>query len=490
MKSIKMKSAFIRVPVCFSLILMAGLVLSCAVNPVTGKKEVMFMSEEQEIALGKQSDPSIVAMYGLYQDDKLQKFIDNKGQAMAKISHRPNLAYEFKILDSPVVNAFALPGGYIYFTRGILAHFNNEAEFAGVLGHEIGHVTARHSAKQQTKATIAQILFIGGLVVSPAFRNFANEAQQGMQLLFLKYSRDNESQSDELGVQYSTEIGYDAHEMAGFFNTLNQMRLGTEAESLPTFLSTHPDPYDRFKKVNQLADKAQQNIPTGALQVNRDSYLEMIDGIIYGDDPKQGYVENNMFYHPEMRFQFPVPGGWQTMNTPSQVQMAPSDGSAMMLLTLTEATSLDAAADSTLQKYGLTLVERKKQTLNSMPVLAMVSDQMNEQTGQNIRILTYFISYRNLIFTFHGLAEKENFDGQVSTFNQTMRNFKVLNDAAKINKKPDRISIRKAKSTGTLKNLLQSSNVTEDRLQEHALINGMELEETISAGSLYKVIVK
>ena len=448
------------------------------------------MSEEQEIALGKQSDPSIVAMYGLYQDAKLQKFIDEKGQEMARISHRPQLNFEFKILDSPVVNAFALPGGYVYFTRGILAHFNNEAEFAGVLGHEIGHVTARHGAKQQTKATIAQILFVGGLVVSPAFRTFANEAQQGLQLLFLKYSRDNESQSDELGVEYSTKIGYDAHHMANFFNTLNQMRVGTEAESLPTFLSTHPDPYDRYQKVSKLADKAQENIPAASLEVNRDQYLRMIDGMIYGDDPKQGYVENNMFYHPEMKFQFPIPAGWQTVNSPSQVQMAPSDGKSMMMLTLTQANSLQAASDSTLQKYGLTAVERKTLTLNGMPVLAMVSDQTNEQTGQKIRILSYFISYQNLIFTFHGLSELADFDGQVPLFNQTMRNFKVLNDPAKINKKPDRISIRTANRTATLQSLLQAAKVPEDQMKEHAIINGIALDQNVNSGSLYKVIVK
>nr|MBX2816198.1 M48 family metalloprotease [Saprospiraceae bacterium] len=165
------------------------LILSgCSVNPVTGKKEVVFMSEEREIEVGKANDPAIVASFGLFQDDDLQAFIDQRGQEMAKISHRPHLNYEFKILDSPVINAFALPGGYVYFTRGILAHFNNEAEFAGVLGHEIGHVTARHSAKQQTKQTLGQILFIGGLIVSPAFREFANEGAQFMQLMFLKYS--------------------------------------------------------------------------------------------------------------------------------------------------------------------------------------------------------------------------------------------------------------------------------------------------------------
>src|SRR5688572_21507744 len=195
------------------------LVVGCAVNPVTGKKQVSLMSEAQELALGAESDPQIIAQFGLYEDAEMKSFIEKHGQEMAAISHRPNLQFHFRILDSPVVNAFAVPGGYVYFTRGIMAHFNNEAEFAGVLGHEIGHVTARHSVDQYTKSTIAQVLMIGGLIVSKELRAFANEANMAMQLMFLKYSRDHESQSDELGVEYSTKIGYDAREMAGFFNT-------------------------------------------------------------------------------------------------------------------------------------------------------------------------------------------------------------------------------------------------------------------------------
>ncbi len=168
----------------------------CAVNPVTGKKQISFMSEAAEIAQGQQSDPIIVAQYGLYDNQEIQDFINEKGQQMAAISHRPNLDYEFKVLDSDVVNAFAVPGGYIYFTRGILAHFNNEAQFAGVLGHEIGHIAHRHSAQQYTKQMLSQIAFIGGMVASPKFREFAGEAMQGMELLFLKFSRTNESESD------------------------------------------------------------------------------------------------------------------------------------------------------------------------------------------------------------------------------------------------------------------------------------------------------
>ena len=175
---------------------------SCAKNPVTGKNELMLMSKDQEIALGQQSDPEIVAFFGLYQDEELQKFIDVKGKEMAAISHRPDLPFEFKIVDSPVVNAFAVPGGYVYFTRGIMAHFNNEAEFAGVLGHEIGHVTARHSAKQYSNAMLGQIGLVAGSIISPEFAQFADIASTGLQLLFLKFARDAESQSDKLGVEY------------------------------------------------------------------------------------------------------------------------------------------------------------------------------------------------------------------------------------------------------------------------------------------------
>src|SRR5690606_1733486 len=279
---------------------------ACARNPVTGKKQLVLMSEKQEIAMGQEADPQIVAAYGLYEDKALQGFIDQKGQEMAKISHRNQLDYTFRILDSPVINAFALPGGYVYFTRGIMAHFNNEAEFAGVLGHEIGHVTARHSAKQYSNATLAQFGLLAGSIISPEFAQVADLAGTGVQLLFLKFGRDAESQSDKLGVEYSTKIGYDAREMAGFFTTLDRLGEQSGAADIPTFLSTHPDPANREQKVAREAASWRKKVNTADLEVNRESYLRMIDGIIYGDDPRQGFVEQNRFYHPVLRFQFPI----------------------------------------------------------------------------------------------------------------------------------------------------------------------------------------
>ena len=476
------------------LILLLILITSCAVNPVTGKKEISFMSEKQEIALGKQSDPQIIASMGLYEDEALQKFITEKGMQMAKISHRPNLPYEFKVVDSPVVNAFAVPGGFIYFTRGIMAHFNNEAEFAGVLGHEIGHVTARHSAKQQTKATLAQLGFVVGVVVSKDFRNFAQEAQQGLGLLLLKFGRDMESQSDKLGVEYSTEIGYDSHHMANFFKTLSRMR-PEGSEQIPTFLSTHPDPANRFQNVNQMSDEIQKDLANKDLKVNRDSYLRMIDGMTYGEDPKQGYVDANTFYHPVLKFQFPVPGGWQVANSPQQVQMAPQDGKSMMIFTLAPEKSLAEAAQAALEKNQLTKVEQKNITVNGLPAIGLVSDQVPDANAQQqgakpLRIMSYFIQYNNLIYVFHGLSTKEDFRSYVNVFKGTMGQFKELKDQSKINVEADRIRVVKVSKAMTLQQALNGYNMPTDRHREISILNSMELNQQLPANTLIKIIAK
>ncbi|MCR9288321.1 MAG: M48 family metalloprotease [Bacteroidetes bacterium] len=457
----------------------------CAYNPVTGKKELNFMSESQELALGKQSDPEIVSFYGSYQDEKMQAFINEKGKEMGKISHRPELDYQFRILDSPVVNAFAVPGGYIYFTRGIMAHFNNEAEFAGVLGHEIGHVTARHSAKQYTSQMALQLGFVLGMVTSKKFRQFSDVAGQGLQLMFLKFGRNHESQSDKLGVEYSTKIGYDAHHMADFFQTLGRMRESSGAEPIPTFMSTHPDPVDRYNTVHRLAAKEQETVDKNALNVNRESYLRMIDGITYGEDPRQGYVENNKFYHPEMKFEFPIPNAWKTVNMPTQVQMAPSNGEAMIILGLAAEKTLNEAKQKILETDSLRVISSRNERVNGLNASIFLAD-----VGKSLKLLTYLIKYNGLIYKFHGMAEPMNYNKYSNSFERTFKNFRKLTDQSKINVKPDRIRIKNAKRSGTLKSVLQSYNMKNDRLEEIALLNGMKLTDQIKTGTMIKVIEK
>jgi predicted Zn-dependent protease len=466
---------------------------SCAKNPVTGKKEIVTMSEEQEIQMGKEADPQVIAQFGLYEDKEMQQYIQRIGQQMVQVSHRKNIKYEFKVINAEFINAFALPGGYVYFTRGIMAHFNNEAEFAGVLGHEIGHITARHSVAQQRNQLFGQLGLIAGLIIAPDLAPFAETASQGLQLLFLKFGRDAEKQSDELGVEYSSRLGYDAREMAGFFNTLSRK----EGEArMPEFLSTHPDPGNRNKAVTKLAADWQKQLKLTDPKVNRNAYLKMIDGIIYGQDPKEGFVENNTFYHPVLKLQFPIPRGWIYQNSPQSFQMAPEDGSALMMLTLARGQNLQEAASATLQQYKLTPVESKETSVNGMPALVVVADQQPQAQQQQqqqqqavLRTLSYFISYGGNIYHLIGAAQSTRFNNYLDVFSATMQSFKQLTDQAIINRKPQRISVVTA-SGATLRDALKSKNVPDQLLEEHAILNGMKLSDKISSGTMIKIITR
>ena len=486
-----MKKILFKIPLLVLVFLIAN---SCSRNPVTGKKQMLFMSEKKEIALGQSADPQIIGSMGLYEDDKLQKFITEKGKEMAAISHRPNLPYEFKVVDSPVVNAFAVPGGFVYFTRGIMAHFNNEAEFAGVLGHEIGHVTAKHGARQQTSQILSQVGLVAGVILSPEFRSMAEQASQGMQLWMLKNSRSHESESDKLGVEYSSKIGYDATKMASFFGTLKSLS-AKAGQSIPTFMSTHPDPGQREQNVGLMARAHQQKNP-GNYKVNRDSYLALIDGIVYGEDPKGGFVENWMFYHPVLKFKFPVPTGWQYQNSPTQFQMAPQDGKSMMMLTLAQGTNLREAANNTAQQLNLSVISSQNTTVNGLPAFEMVSQvQQQQQAGQTqqtaaqqVKVASTFIQYNNMIYVLHGMAYAADFNAQLRTFDRTMGGFDKLTDPDKLNRQPDRVRIKTSSKTQTLQQALQAEGASSQQLQDLAILNGMKLSDRLTAGMKYKVI--
>ena len=468
---------------------------TCARNPVTGKKQLVLMSEAQEIAMGQEADPQIVAQYGLYDDKALQAFITEKGNAMAAISHRPQLKYEFKVVDSDVLNAFAVPGGYVYFTRGIMAHFNNEAEFAGVLGHEIGHITARHTVVQQSKQVFSQLGLIAGIILKPELGQFAEQASQGLGLLFLKFGRDAERESDRLGVEYSSKIKYDATQMAGFFNTLSRQSEAAGAEELPDFLSTHPNPGDRNVAVAKLATEWKKTLNLTNPQINRDIYLKRIEGLVYGEDPRQGYLENNVFYHPELKFQFNVPQGWKYQNTPQRVQMAPQDGQALMFMTLAPGKSLQEAGQALLQQNNLQLMESKELTVNGMNALAIVADakqdpqqQQQQQQQQPVRTISYLIDYGNMIYLIMGASATATFNNYSGYFTNTMQSFKRLTDAAKINKKPERIRLRTVTSNSTLEQALRSFKVTDKRMEELAILNGMLRTAAVTKGMTLKII--
>ena len=362
---------------------------SCAVNPVTGKQDLMLLTESDEIRLGQQTDKQIINTYALYNDAELSAYVARIGQRLAKLSHRPDLSHTFKVLDTPVVNAFAVPGGYVYMTRGILSYLNDEAELAGVLGHEIGHIASRHSAKQYSRAQLAQLGLGLGSVISSDFRQFAQIAQFGVGMLFLRFSRDNERQADDLGVEYSTKASYDPTHMANFFKTLQRKHPQSNKSGLPEWFSTHPNPPDRIKAIQEKSREWARKLNVQKLNVNRNSYLQKIDGMLFGENPQQGYIYKNVFYHPDLRFQFPVPANWSLTNTVAQVQIVSQKKDAAIVLTIGDDSSPREAARKFADNTQTTVLASKSLTVNGLTAYHLISD-ISTRRGI-LRVMSYFI---------------------------------------------------------------------------------------------------
>jgi predicted Zn-dependent protease len=464
----------------------ALILTSCAKDYVTGQRTFSLVSESQELTMGKEADEQIVAMYGVYDDPELVEYVKNIGRGLAAKSQRADIEYTFRVLDSPVVNAFAVPG-YVYMTRGILAHFNSEDQLAGVLGHEIGHIVGRHSAEQVSRQQLAGLGLGLGSIFSETIRQYGDLAGFGLQLMLLKYSRSQESESDMLGVEYSTKLGYDADEMAAFFGTLK--RMGEKSgQSLPTFLSTHPDPGDREERVQELATEWQQKIDYRPLATRPYDYFKRIDGIVYGEDPRQGYVDGSMFYHPALRFQFPIPGGWKVVNTPTTVILASPDEQAIIQLRLAESDSPEAAADAFVQKNQLTVRDRRTTSVNGFN--AVVIQTAGQTENQQLGILSYFIAKDANIFVFHGYSDASAYAKYSGTFSSTMSGFNAVRDPKVLNKAPTRLQVKQAPKAGTLASVLEALGAKRDIHDELAVLNGLELTDQVARGEWIKVAVE
>jgi len=288
---------------------------ACAVNPATGRRQLSLIGEDREIEMGREADRAYAAELGLYPDSALAAYVRDLGLRLAACSERPDLPWSFRLLDDPVVNAFALPGGFVFVTRGILASLNSEAELAAVIGHEIGHVTARHSVTRLSRMQLQQLGLGLGMVLSTGVRRVGDVLSSGLQLLDLKYSRGDETQADELGLRYMTRAGYDPEAMLDVFRTLALVS-GEAGSRIPEWQSTHPEPENRETHIRERI--AIEGRSAGGRRV-RDAFLRRLDGLVYGEDPREGYFEGATFLHPTLRFAIDFPEGWTTLNRRREV---------------------------------------------------------------------------------------------------------------------------------------------------------------------------
>ena len=464
----------------FALIALAA---ACARNPATGERELALIGEQQEVEMGREADQQIVASLGVYEEEGVQDYVADIGQRLAAESERPDLPWTFRVLDDPTVNAFALPGGFVYITRGIMTHLTSEAQLAGILGHEIGHITARHSVNQISRAQVTQLGVGLGMVLVPELQQFAGLANVGMQLLFLKYGRDDENEADELGVRYMTREDYAPGELADVMAMLDRTsELQQGSGRVPQWLSTHPDPANRVEHIQEVIAELDAPVPE---KVQEEQYLRTIDGVVFGSDPREGYFEGGVFYHPELQFRMRFPEGWQSMNTKQAVQSVAPEQDAVLLLTLAEGSPGDAL-DQFAAQQGVQVARASRESINGRDAVVAQFQASTEQG--TLRGLVAFLSHEGSTFRLLGYAPEGAWPGHADAVSGSIGSFAPENDPRRIEVEPARVEVVEIGSAMSVQAFMQRYPSTV-RPEIVALINQASVDGHLEAGSLVKRVV-
>jgi predicted Zn-dependent protease len=456
------------------------LIAACTMNPATGERQLTLMSEAQEIQIGAQTHPEVLASFGAYEDPEWQAYIQGLGSKIAATSERPDLNWTFTVLDDPVVNAMALPGGYIYVNRGILAHFNSEAELVSVLGHEIGHVTARHSVEQMSRAQLAQLGLGVAAIASEEFRQYAGLASQGLGILFLKFGRDDENQSDSLGLRYMTRAGYDPHEMPKVFATLDRVTESHGMRGTPEWLSTHPDPGNRIEKIEGRIDRLEPDLQQGT--VGRETYLNRLVGIVFGDDPRQGYTIGQTYYHPELAFRIDFPDEWQVINQRQAVGALSPNRDGAVVLTLSDKDSPRAAFEAFFSQQGVQQGKNQGRNLYSFRAY-------DTQTGEGrAEGLIGYLSHGGRLYQLMGYTGLETWQSYASSMRRSLTSFSKVTERRYLNVSPATIDVVKLTRSMNLTEFVRRYPSTAE-IKKLAIINGVGVDEVMDPGRLVKRVV-
>ena len=480
-----------------ALLLAIGLAgCTTGVNPVTGNTRAYGYTWEQEQELGTQADKQIQNQYGIYDDEQVQAYVDSLGQAILAHSHMRradtparfrNTEFTFRVLDSPIINAFALPGGYVYITRGLLAHQNNEAQLAMVIGHEIAHVAARHASQQAAKQQFAQLGLIagaiGGELAGFSGGNILQLGGQAAQLLFLSYSRENEREADRLGVEYAALDGYQSGEGAAFFRTLERIQ-EQSGQSIPSWQSTHPDPGEREQTILRLAEEWRARTEMTKLQ--QASLYRRLGGVVLGDNPRQGFVQNDVFYHPDLRFQFPTPPSFSVTNQPRQVMMVAENQQAVLQFAIAQEETARAAAQQIASIEGATVVEQGPMRAGSLSGYSVVVD-VPTQEGQVVRARQFSVPYDGNVYNFLGYALRDQFSTYRGPFLETMRGFASLSDPDILNVQPTRLVLQQVTQPAPFDRFVPSTLPESLSPQRLAILNQVGINQQMEPSRVLKL---
>ncbi len=481
-----------------SILVIAPALAACAVstNPVSGRQRAYAYTWAQEVQLGRQADEQIVEQFGVYDDPELQSYVERVGQQVLAQSHlRRETAlpeyrsakFTFRVLDTEIVNAFALPGGFVYVTRGLLAHLENEAQLAVVLGHEVAHVAARHGSQQAFETGLVLIGLMGAGLLGEELAGIGEEVTNvgglGLNLLMFRYSRDDERESDRLGVEYAAMAGYAAAEGADFFTALQRMQ--QRGGWFPAFLSTHPDPGRREETVRQLAAQwaaqghAGQRVESGA-------YLARLEGMVMGENPRQGFVENGMFYHPEGAFRFPVPRGWEVTREGREVQFAPNGSLAVRFKAQSKAPTPGAAADDFIRQNELQGAYSMRTNMNGFDGARVDASTGGER--DTYRVVGYWLEQNDQVRRFVGIAENERGEEMEHGLDVMTQGFRRLTDERILSMQPARLAVTLTRSPATFRDVVGQRRLPRGmKLDDLAILNGVEVDAVIPAGTPLKL---
>jgi predicted Zn-dependent protease len=452
----------------------------CAINPVTGERQLALISEAQELEIGRAAAAEVRATIGLVDDQALQTYVQRVGLELARTSQRPELPWSFGVVDDPTPNAFALPGGYIFITRGLMSLLNSEAELASVLGHEIGHVTARHSVTQISQQQLAQLgLGLGGILF-PQVQPFSEAIGAGLSLLFLKHGRDAERQADRLGFEYALGEGYAVREMADVFAVL-QRAGGEQRSALPAWLTTHPSSGERIDRVQQWV--AELPPGGGGTRIERAQFLQQLDGLTFGQNPRHGFFRDGVFYHPDLRFRFRVPAQWETQNLTDAVIAVSPNRDAAVQLTLAGDVSPARATQAFFNQPGTRPLQSTQQPINGSPAVITVFDAAS---GQNVvRGMVAHINYRGQTYQLLGYTPQQRFGAYGELFESVIGSFDEVDDPAVLRVQPNRIDIVEVPRRMTLATFAEQYDSAVP-VEELAVINQLDSTATLDAGTLVK----
>ena len=461
-------------------------VSGCSVNPVTGKQDFVIISENQEIAMGKRYHSQVLQQTPLYQDAELQAYVQKIGDSLSTKSHRPNLFYRFTVLDSPDINAFALPGGYIYINRGLMAYLSSEEELAAVLGHEIGHVTARHSVRQYSQSQLLGILSTA--IEMNQGRSAGNLANLASGALLSGYGREMELEADDLGAQYIFQEGYSPQGMFDVLSVLKDQEIyskalakkrGQEPRSYHGVFASHPS---NDKRLQEILKEVTNSYSKGTKQITA-NYLNKIDGMVYGDSEQSGVRRGNEFFHSELDLYFSSPNDWEIINSPQSLIFSSPKGEAILQVFL-EDLNFRESPRSYMDRIASNNYQGKELKINGFDGYTALS----KRSGRTVRLAIIFKEKQ--IYQFIGYLKEgfDSFDEHDPTFIKIINTFNQLDERGKELSKPLKIKKYTAQKGDSYKKLAEISNIPYNPEEQLRLLNGDFPNDPLIAGQSIKIV--